>query len=86
MKACRRDCLHRATVEAYRDERRRWEADRESGRIVSGANVAGIHGAQISAHQLSADEYAAAYPPPLFRDWLEQQAGERAWYDDEKTA
>lgn len=86
MVSCRKDCLHRASVEQYRDARHSWQEGRESGRIVSGENVAGINGANVSAYQLTDEQYAAAYPAPLFKTWLEQQAEQRAWYDDEQTA
>lgn len=66
--ACRRDCLHRAMVEEYRDARHAWEALRESDVIVMG--VAGTAHAAVAAYQLSDEEFARAFPPPLFRDWL----------------
>lgn len=70
--ACRRDCLHRAFVEEYRDARHAWEALRESDTIVMG--VAGTAHAAIAAYQLTDEEFARAFPPPLFRDWLLSRA------------
>lgn len=66
--ACHRRCLHRELVQSYRDARDAWERLRESGAIVTG--VAGTSHAAVAAYQLSDDEFAAAHPPPLFRDWL----------------
>lgn len=66
--ACRRDCLHRALVEEYRDARHAWEALRESDVIVMG--VAGTAHAAVAAYQLTDAEFAAVFPPPLFKDWL----------------
>ena len=56
---CRRDCLHRAFVMAYRDARDAWEQNRESEWNM----------------QLEDDDYAAEYPPPTFKQWLIDQGG-----------
>lgn len=66
--ACRRSCLHRAFVQEYRDARDAWERLRESGTIVTG--IAGTAHSTTAAYQLSDAEFAEAFPPPLFRDWL----------------
>lgn len=65
--ACRRDCLHRAMVEEYRDWRLSWEERREDRHHM----------------QLEDEEYAAMYPPPTFRTWLECRRG---WTEEELTA
>lgn len=52
--ACHRACLHRQSVQEYRDWRTSWEERREDEYHM----------------QLEDDEYAAMYPPPTFRDWL----------------
>lgn len=66
--ACHTRCLHREMVEDYRSTRHAWEEARESGRPVSAEHAGG---AAIAMHQLEDDDYAAAYPPPTFRAWLE---------------
>lgn len=60
--ACRRDCLHRAMVQEYRDWRHSWEERREDEHHM----------------QMEDDDYAAAYPPPTFRDWLQARRAARA--------
>lgn len=59
MRACRTSCLHRQMVDEYRDWRHSWEQRRED----------------THHYQLENDEYAAMYPPPTFRAWLEARAG-----------
>lgn len=51
---CRRACLHRASVQSYRDWRHAWEEARENGENM----------------RLEDYEYAAKYPPPTFKHWL----------------
>lgn len=65
--ACRRACQHRTFVDDYRDAVHAWEALRESDTVV---DVPGGSGAVVAAYQLTDDEFAAAHPRPLFRDWL----------------
>lgn len=55
MRGCRRDCLHRAMVHAYRDARHAWEALRE---------------AEHHGMQLEDDDFAEQYPPVTFKRWL----------------
>lgn len=52
---CHRQCLHRALVENYRDAHFAWEAGREQG----------------EAMQMEDEDYAAMYPQPLFKQWLQ---------------
>lgn len=58
--ACHRKCLHRAMVEDFRDWRHSWHQRREDEHHM----------------QLEDEEYAAMYPPPTFRDWLEARGGD----------
>jgi ribosome modulation factor len=59
--ACRRDCLHRAMVQEYRDWRTSWEERREHGDHM----------------QMEDQEYAERYPPPTFKAWLVGWRGAR---------
>lgn len=59
--ACHRACLHRSSVESYRHWRASWEERREDEHHM----------------QLEDDDYAAMYPPPTFRAWLEASRRER---------
>lgn len=52
---CHRACLHRRSVQEFRDWRHSWEEARERDHHM----------------QLEDDDYAARYPPPTFRAWLE---------------
>lgn len=52
---CRRACLHRRSVQEYRDWRHAWEERREHRDNM----------------QLEDDDYARLWPPPTFRAWLE---------------
>lgn len=71
---CHRGCLHRRSVLDYRAARAAWEALRESDVIV---DVAGAAGADVAAYQLEDDDFARAFPPPTFREWLIDHAGPR---------
>lgn len=73
---CRRDCLHRQLVTEYQWERMRWEERRESGELAP-TSVPGIAGSQVAMHQLEDADYRAAFPPPTFRQWLIDHAGQR---------
>jgi hypothetical protein len=53
--ACHRRCRHRELVQAYRDWRISWEERREDEFHM----------------RLEDDEYAAMFPPPTFKAWLE---------------
>lgn len=74
MKACRRDCLHRAMVREYHDQRDAREALRESGALAPSAFS---YGAQVSYSQLEDEDFAQAVPPVTFRSWLEGRAQAR---------
>lgn len=69
MRLCRRDCLHRALVAAYRDARDAHDALRES-EAPAPAGVPGTAGAAIAMYQLDDDQFDQAVPPILFKDWL----------------
>lgn len=64
---CRRDCLHRALVQSYRDARDARDALRESDTPVP---AEWAHGGATVAYQLEADDFAAAWPPITFKQWL----------------
>lgn len=68
---CKASCLHRQTVEEYRDTRHAWESLRESGHLVPHG------GTEVAAHQLEEDDFRQAFPPPTFRDWLIEHARPR---------
>jgi hypothetical protein len=80
-KGCAVTCGHRRIVEEYRDARFAWEALRESGLDVGGS-VAGTAGSNAGAYQLSDEEFAEAYPPPTFPQWLKGRAGANQDPDD----
>jgi hypothetical protein len=63
---------HLWLVESYRDARDAREALRESGSSVGAAHS---YGSDVAAYQLEPDDFAAAYPPVTFRDWLVGNAG-----------
>lgn len=65
---CHSTCLHRQSVEAYRDTRHAWEALRESGTLVSHS------GTEVAAYQLEDDDFRERFPPPTFKDWLISRA------------
>jgi len=58
---------HAALVGAYRDARDAVLAVRESSTVVPATFA---HGANLSAYQLEGADLQAAYPLPLFREWL----------------
>lgn len=55
MRKCSSSCLHLQSVEDYRAARAQWEEARESE----------LH------MQMEDDDYAAKYPPPTFKAWLQ---------------
>lgn len=65
----RAGCLHCEVIDAYQAARSAWELRRESGELVP-TNVPGAAGGSIACYQLSDEEYAAAFPPPRFKDFL----------------
>lgn len=67
---------HAALVEDYRYARDARDALRESGTVVSSSYAAGAAGATVTAGALEDEEFAAAFPPILFRDWLIDHAGQ----------
>ena len=56
---CHAKCLHRSSVQDYRDSRHAWEEARENS----------LH------MQMEDDEYRDRYPPPTFKRWLQGLAG-----------
>lgn len=56
-------------VRNFHDARDARDALRESGLDV-GSTVAGTAGSNVAAYQLSDEEFAEAFPPLLFKDWL----------------
>lgn len=69
MRACAATCLHRALVREYRDARDARDALRESDQLAP-SGVAGTAGGQVAYYQLEPDDFDAAVPPVLFKDWL----------------
>jgi hypothetical protein len=84
MRGCAASCLHRASVNAYRDSRDAWEAARESD--APAWDAAGAANSGAAAHQLDDAAFREAYPAPTFKAWLIGQAGERRHVEAERES
>lgn len=80
MRACRRDCLHRAFVEEYQAARDARERLTQSDQLVP-SSVPGAAGSGASMAQLEDDDLRQYVPAPRFKDWLIEKAAERRYYE-----
>ena len=72
-------------VNEYRDAHDAWAALRESN-VLAPTSVPGAANSGVVCAQLEDDEFKAAFPQPLFKDWLTGYAWPSRDADQEDVA